>query len=147
MCLLTRRRKKNEERRKCIGAFDIDVRAGNGASDMEYSGSHYQGKIRPGMGVQRVLTGGTMHTRTDTSSGESTNASSPSISKGGAGDKGEAEGAREDIVDFGDTIDWIRNRDRRRDRERSRLGVGGSVGLGGQKWRYDVRINGGGNNI
>ncbi|KAF7956784.1 hypothetical protein EAE96_004111 [Botrytis aclada] len=60
------------------------------------------------------------------------------------------EGPHEDIVDFGDSIDWIRKRDRMRDRERTGLtgpNVGGGVGEGKPDWRYSVRVNGGGNNL
>ncbi|TGO65137.1 hypothetical protein BOTNAR_0081g00120 [Botryotinia narcissicola] len=60
------------------------------------------------------------------------------------------EGPHEDIVDFGDSIDWIRKRDRMRDRERSGLtgpNLGSGVGEGKPDWRYSVRVNGGGNNL
>lgn len=60
------------------------------------------------------------------------------------------EGPHEDIVDFGDSIDWIRKRDRMRDRERSGLtgpNLGGGMGEGKPDWRYSVRVNGGGNNL
>ncbi|KAM0126599.1 hypothetical protein ACHAO1_009983 [Botrytis cinerea] len=61
------------------------------------------------------------------------------------------EGPHEDIVDFGDSIDWIRKRDRMRDRERSGL-TGSNLGSsrmveGKPDWRYSVRVNGGGNNL
>ncbi|TGO24008.1 hypothetical protein BPAE_0114g00020 [Botrytis paeoniae] len=60
------------------------------------------------------------------------------------------EGPHEDIVDFGDSIDWIRKRDRMRDRERSGLtgpDLGGGMGERKPDWRYSVRVNGGGNNL
>ncbi|KAF7900507.1 uncharacterized protein EAF01_007809 [Botrytis porri] len=60
------------------------------------------------------------------------------------------EGPHEDIVDFGDSIDWIRNRDRMRDRERGGLtasNMGSGLGEGKPDWRYSVRVNGGGNNL
>ncbi|KAF7901165.1 hypothetical protein EAF00_003386 [Botryotinia globosa] len=60
------------------------------------------------------------------------------------------EGPHEDIVDFGDSIDWIRKRDHMRDRERSGLtgpNLGSGVGEGKPDWRYSVRVNGGGNNL
>ncbi|TGO64850.1 hypothetical protein BCON_0005g00480 [Botryotinia convoluta] len=60
------------------------------------------------------------------------------------------EGPHEDIVDFGDSIDWIRKRDRMRDRERSGLtgpNLGSGMGEGKPDWRYSVRVNGGGNNL
>ncbi|KAF7887133.1 uncharacterized protein EAF02_003780 [Botrytis sinoallii] len=60
------------------------------------------------------------------------------------------EGPHEDIVDFGDSIDWIRKRDRMRDRERSGLtgpNLGSGLGEGNPDWRYSVRVNGGGNNL
>ncbi|KAF5874396.1 uncharacterized protein Bfra_004403 [Botrytis fragariae] len=60
------------------------------------------------------------------------------------------EGPHEDIVDFGDSIDWIRKRDRMRDRERSGLtgpDLGSGMGEGKPDWRYSVRVNGGGNNL
>lgn len=54
----------------------------------------------------------------------------------GNGKSEEKEGPHEDVVDFGDSIDWIRNRDRRRDRERSGLmGRGEGDGEGGKEMK------------
>lgn len=60
-----------------------------------------------------------------------------------------------DIVDFGNEIDWIINRDRIRDLERERgewplRGTAGQVagpGVPEKDWRYSVRVNGGRNNL
>ncbi|ESZ95798.1 hypothetical protein SBOR_3815 [Sclerotinia borealis F-4128] len=177
---ILRRKKKNKDHRKSIGGFGFanwndtgtDTRTEKDTEQVETIVPPYDGRIRPGMGVQRVLTWSTMRSLTHSrissqvSQNPSTssqhtlrnpfaeqNCSIPGLENGNLGnepdkrtlDENEA-GAHEDIVEFGDSIDWIRNRDRRRDRDRGGLPVSGT-GAGSMDWRYSVRINGGGNNL
>ncbi|KAA8572156.1 hypothetical protein MFRU_018g01490 [Monilinia fructicola] len=167
------RQKKNKNHRKSIGGFDGAKWNGAGIAknDMQQVPPS-KGSVKPGMGIQRVLSWSTMrgltHSRTRSSASETSSISSqetlrnPAVdqqrsvsslqdgntgsARDGGGKDGNREGGHEYVVDFGDPTEWIRNKERRRDREGNGLALGGP-GQGVADWRYSVRVNGGGNNL